>query len=95
MRSINWRNFLRLGRNTNANIRFAGKRDGSSTHTPHNIVVPLNVLVEKYAQHANHRASAEVQDTDGSSYNDDDQIMDDVDGNVDQTVYNSALGMGN
>lgn len=96
MRSINWRNFLRLGRNTNANIRFAGKRDGSSTHTPHNLVVPLDVLVEKYAQQrAGHRTSAEAPDTDRIAYIDDDQILDDTDANVDQTGYSSALAMDN
>lgn len=95
VRSINWRNFLRLGRNTNANIRFAGKRDGSSIHTPHNLVVPLDVLVEKYAQRASHRASAEATDADRVAYTDDDQILDEMDTNVDQTGYNSAMGMDN
>lgn len=91
LRSINWRNFLRLGRNTNANIRFAGKRDGSSTLTHHNLPVPLDVLMEKYAQRGSHRMSAELPD----NFTDDGQGLDDMDANIDQTGYSGANGMDN
>lgn len=97
-RSINWRNFLRLGRNTNANIRFAGKRDGSSAFGHHGAAgVPLDVLLDKYAQRPSHRASAEpLSDPDTiRAYADDDQMLDDLDANVDQAAYNSANSIDN
>lgn len=50
LRAINWKNFLRLGRNNNANIRFAGKRDGSDSGTNHFNVIPIEMLLEKMAQ---------------------------------------------
>lgn len=90
LRSIHWRNFLRLGRNTNANIRFAGKRDGSSTNSVHHNPpsMPLEMLFEKIArdQKVHNDAVVDVPDqSDQSSFlvNDDEQ-PDDVDANPDQ-----------
>lgn len=73
LRSIHWRNFLRLGRNTNANIRFAGKRDGSST-THRN--VPLEMLIEKFAH--DQKANPDLQDLDQRNLliNDDEELED-------------------
>lgn len=90
VRSINWRNFLRLGRNTNANIRFAGKRDGSSTSNHHSVAVPIELLIEKYAQRTVHNTNADAQDTDRSILTDDEQQLDDIDTIPDQTTFNDA-----
>lgn len=96
MRAINWRNFLRLGRNTNANIRFAGKRDGSSssstTTTNHHTVVPIEMLLEKIAQQKQaHSSTTDNQDERNNINNDDEQQYDGIDSNPDQyqTVYSN------
>lgn len=94
LRAINWRNFLRLGRNTNANIRFAGKRDGSSTTNYHN-AVPL-MLLEKYAheQKPVHSSNSDtIQDGSRSLVaNDDEQSIDGIDTNAEpfQSVYTNG-----
>lgn len=84
LRAINWRNFLRLGRNTNANIRFAGKRDGSSTTNHHN-AIPLELLLEKFAhdQKPVHSSNTDAQD-DRNLVNEDEQPIDGIDSNSDQ-----------
>lgn len=85
LRAINWRNFLRLGRNTNANIRFAGrKRDGSSNSNHHNSI-PLEVLLEKLShdQKQVHSSNTDNQD-DRNLTNEDEQTIDGIDGNADQ-----------
>lgn len=90
LRAINWRNFLRLGRNTNANIRFAGKRDGSSTTNHHN-AIPYDMLLEKFAheQKPTHNANTDPQD-DRNGLNEDEQ--DGIDSNAEQfqSVYNNG-----
>lgn len=93
MRAINWRNFLRLGRNTNANIRFAGKRDGSSTNTNHHTAVPIEMLLEKIAQQKQtHTSTTDNQDERNLINNDDEQQYDGLDSNPDQyqTVYSNG-----
>lgn len=92
MRAINWRNFLRLGRNTNANIRFAGKRDGSSTTNHHN-AIPIEILLEKFAtQKQSHSSTNDSQDERNLVNNDNEQQQDSIDTNPDQfqTVYNNG-----
>lgn len=91
MRAINWRNFLRLGRNTNANIRFAGKRDGSSTTNHHN-PIPIEMLLEKIAQQKqSHSSNTDAQD-ERTMVNEDEPQLDGIDTNSDQyqTVYSNG-----
>lgn len=92
LRAINWRNFLRLGRNTNANIRFAGKRDGSSTTNHHN-AIPLELLLEKFArdQKPVHNSNTDAQD-DRNLVNEEEQPIDGIDSNSDQfqAVYSNG-----
>lgn len=90
LRAINWRNFLRLGRNTNANIRFAGKRDGSTTNS-HRNAIPIEVLLEKFAQQKQTHSS-NADSPDDRNVNDDEQILDGIDTNPDQypAVYSNA-----
>ncbi|XP_031630292.1 FMRFamide-related peptides [Contarinia nasturtii] len=93
LREINWRNFLRLGRNTNANIRFAGKRDGSSTTNFH--TVPL-MLLEKFAhdQKSVHNSNPDTaQDERNFVVNDDEQSIDGIDSNAEQ--FQSVYSNGN
>lgn len=89
VQAINWRNFSRLGRNTNANIRFAGKRDGSSTSNHHN-AVPLEMLLEKFAheQIAGHSSTTYAQN-DRNMVNEDYQTTNGIDSNPEpfQSVY--------
>lgn len=92
LRAINWRNFLRLGRNTNANIRFAGKRDGSSTINHHN-AIPLEVLLEKFAQKSVHSSNTDAQDDRNGVVNEDEQQIDGLDSNADQ--YQAVYSNGN
>lgn len=93
LRAINWRNFLRLGRNTNGNIRFAGKRDGSSTVNHHN-AIPLEMLLEKFArdQKPMHSPNTDNHD-DRNMINEDEQPSDGIDSNPDQFQgsYNNDL----
>lgn len=87
LRAINWRNFLRLGRNTNANIRFAGKRDGSSTTNHHN-AIPYDMLFA-HEQKPAHNANTDAQD-ERNGLNEDEQ--DGIDSNAEQfqSVYNNG-----
>ncbi|XP_055311602.1 FMRFamide-related peptides [Sitodiplosis mosellana] len=93
LRAINWRNFLRLGRNTNANIRFAGKRDGSSTANRHN-AIPIEILLEKLAhdQKPVHSSNTDTQG-DRNLVNEDEQPIDAIDANADQ--FQAAYSNGN
>lgn len=104
LRTINWRNFLRLGRNTNANIRFAGKRDGSSANTAYNgngsgtnhrNAIPIEMLLETMAQQKQqlHTSNPVDNSNDRNMVNDDDQTsFDGNDSNTDQypAVYNNG-----
>lgn len=95
LRAINWRNFLRLGRNTNANIRFAGKRDGSDSATNHFNVIPIEMLLEKMAQQKQqlHTPNSVDIPNERNIVNDDDQIpFDGSATNTDQyqTIYSSG-----
>lgn len=93
LRAINWRNFLRLGRNSNANIRFAGKRDGSSTTNNHNSI-PIEILLEKMAQQKQqtHNLNADMQNERPMINDDEQQMMDGIDTNSDQyqTIYSNG-----
>lgn len=93
LRTINWRNFLRLGRNTNTNIRFAGKRDGGSATNHHNSI-PIETILDKIAQQKQQVHSANAADipNERNVANDDDQI-DANDANPDQ--YQSMYSNGN
>lgn len=84
LRAINWRNFLRLGRNTNGNIRFAGKRDGSSTGTHHN-TIPLEIMLEKIShdQKPVHSPNADSQDNRNMAI-EDEQMSDGIESNPEQ-----------
>lgn len=90
LRAINWRNFLRLGRNTNANIRFAGKRDGSSTTSHHN-AIPLEMLLEKFAHEPKpvHNSNTDPQD-DRNLLNEDEQDGSGPNSEQFQTVYTNG-----
>lgn len=105
LRTINWRNFLRLGRNTNANIRFAGKRDGSgistgnsgsSSGSTHHNAIPIEMLLEKMAQQKQQVHTSNPVDTpnERNLVNDDDQTP--FDGNETNTdQYQSVYSNGN
>lgn len=82
LRALNWRNFLRLGRNTNANIRFAGKRDGSSTG-PHHNAIPIEMLLEKFAQKPHDQQDERMTE-------DDQQPLDETNPDQYQAVYSNA-----
>lgn len=105
LRTINWRNFLRLGRNTNANIRFAGKRGGSSTGSGgsssnvavnHHKTIPIELLLEKMAQQKQqqvHTSNPVDNSNERNMLNNDDQtLFDENDTNADQfqSVYGSS-----
>lgn len=103
LRTINWRNFLRLGRNTNANIRFAGKRDGGSTGistgnsgTNHHNAIQIEALLEKMAQQKQqvHTSNPVDMPNERNMGNDDDPTpFDGNDTNTDQ--YQSVYSNGN
>lgn len=105
LRTINWRNFLRLGRNTNANIRFAGKRDGSgistgnsvsNSGTNHHNAIPIEMLLEKMTQQKQQVHTSNPVDipNERNMVNDDDQTpFDGNDTNTDQ--YQSVYSNGN
>lgn len=95
LRTINWRNFLRLGRNTNANIRFAGKRDGSDSGNSHFNAIPIEVLLEKMTQQKQQAHTSNSVDIPNEQNigNDDDQTpLDANDTNADQyqTMYSNG-----
>lgn len=99
LRTINWRNFLRLGRNTNTNIRFAGKRDGGGINTGnsgtnHHNSIPIETFLDKIAQQKQQAHTSNPVDTpnERNMVNDDDQI-DANDANPDQ--YQSMYSNGN
>lgn len=102
LRTINWRNFLRLGRNTNANIRFAGKRDGGgsggiSSGNNHHNAIPIETLLEKMAAQKQQVHTSNPVDipNERNMVNDDDQTIpfDGNDTNADQ--YQSVYSNGN